>query len=122
MSIIDFDALLYGPAHAILGDTEAELTLACGEPPVTLTMIDETAGVVTGGSGGRFSAEVQTIAPAASVRAALLTEKGITVDSLPEASLKLSGKMWKVETYSFRASPQGEARGEVVLILKELKD
>ncbi|RWN11760.1 hypothetical protein [Mesorhizobium sp.] len=113
MGLIDFDALLYGPVHAILGDAEAELTLACGDPPVTLTVIDKTEGIeVLDGPS------VATIWPAAVVRAALLAEKGIAVESLPKASLRLNGKDWTVVQHSYAPSPQGEDKGEVRLLLE----
>lgn len=112
---MDYASLLYGPIYSVLG-VEAVLTMACGDPPMTLTMIDKTAGVATNG-GGRFSVEVETVAPAAAVQATDLA--GIDLADLRGASLEINGKNWTVRNHMLKPNSNGEGKGEVWLILTE---
>ncbi|TPI13866.1 hypothetical protein [Mesorhizobium sp. B4-1-1] len=116
---MDWQALLYGPVYATLG-VEAVLTLCGGEPPIALTVLDKTAGIVVGGQQrdrGRFQAEVETIQPAAAVRAAELAN--VDRDKLHGAEIAFNGKCWKIDTHAFRPSPRGEGDGEILLLLTE---
>lgn len=112
---MDYTSLLYAPVYAVLG-VPAVLTLCGGEPPLTLMAIDKTAGVVVGG-GGRFSAEVETIAPAACVQATDLAD--VDMASLRNASLEINGKTWTVRSHHMKPSPNGEGKGEIMLLLTE---
>ncbi|WP_217577325.1 hypothetical protein [Mesorhizobium sp. GbtcB19] len=116
MSIWDihYDALYASPIAV-----DAVLVVACGDMPIELRTIDKTAGIVTGGGGGRFSAEVETISPAAAVRAADLDS--IDRAALAGAQLTMNGKTWTVENHAFRPAPSGEAGGEILLILTEAR-
>jgi hypothetical protein len=116
MSIWDvhYDALYASPLAV-----DAVLTVDCGEVPIAIRAIDKTAGIVTGSSGGRFNAEVETISPAAAVRAGDLAN--IDKADLHGALLEMNGKTWTVENHTFRPSPTGEGAGEILLILTEAR-
>jgi hypothetical protein len=117
MGLVDFDTLLYQPNHTVFGE-DATLTLTdTGGSSYDLVMIDETAGVeVLDGPG------IATVLPAATVRAALLVEMGIALASLPGAALRINGKDWTVVRHEYRPSPQGEAKGEIRMILEKAID
>ncbi|QKC83273.1 hypothetical protein [Mesorhizobium sp. NZP2077] len=119
MSIWDIH---YNALYASPIAVDAVLTVACGEMPVSkgadggpLRAIDKTSGVVTG--GGRFQSEVQTVKPAASLRACDLA--GIEPEKLQGAELVINGKTWLVDTHGFLPAPTGEAAGEILLYLTE---
>lgn len=118
---MDYASLLYDPNYSIFG-VAAVLTMDCGEPPMTITAIDKTSGIIVGGTtdnGSRAfggSVDVQTILPAAVVRAAELAD--IDLANLEDASLELNGKTWTVKSYMLKPSPKGEGDGEVFLILE----
>jgi hypothetical protein len=116
MSIWDvhYDALYASPLAV-----DAVLTVDCGEVPIELRAIDKTAGIVTGGGGGRFNAEVETISPAAAVRAGDLAD--IDPADLHGAELMLNGKTWRVENSKPLPAPTGEIAGEILLILTEAR-
>lgn len=121
MGLVDFDALLYDPAYAVFGE-DAVLTLAdTAGTEINLTAIDKTAGIVVGANNrfnaDRFNTEVDTIAPAAIVRAPDLA--GVQLADLAQATLALNGKTWTVVNHAARPSPKGEAAGEILLILSE---
>ena len=113
MSIWDVHySALYASPLAV----DAELVIACGDVPMSLRVIDKTAGIVTGGNG-RFNAEVETISPGAAVRAADLAD--VDKADLAGATLTMNGKTWTVENSKPLPGPTGEAGGEILLILTE---
>jgi hypothetical protein len=114
-------SLLYGPMYGTAGfGVAAVLTLPGTDGAVIeLRAIDKTAGIVTGSSGGRFNAEVETISPAAAVRAGDIAN--IDKADLHGATLEMNGKTWTVENHAFRPSPNGEVDGEILLILTEAR-
>ncbi|MER9355556.1 hypothetical protein NKI61_20000 [Mesorhizobium sp. M0514] len=118
MSIWDIHyAALYASPIAV----DAVLTVTCGDPPMALRAIDKTAGlVIEGNEAGRnrFSSEVQTVEPAAAVRATDLA--GIDLADLRGASLEINGKTWTVRNHLLKPAPTGEGKGEVLLLLTEL--
>ena len=121
--MIDFDFLLHVQSAYLHFGVPSVLTLAdTAGASVDLTALDKTAGLaIDGAQGGRkrFTAEIETVEPAAMVRQAELTEKGVALDELDGASLALNGKTWIVRNHGSRPSPNGEAEGEVVLFLTE---
>lgn len=111
--MIDFTSLLLGPVYAAFG-CEAEFVTEDGAT-VSVTAIDKSSGVAVG-----TEAEVQTIRPAAVVRAADLEAAGVTAEDLNDASLTMNGKTWRVEACQPRPSPNGEGDGEVYAYLIEV--
>lgn len=120
--MIDYATLLYGPVYAIQG-VPAVLTLTdTAGTEVDLTVLDVTSGMaIDGAQGGRkrFTAEVETVEPAAMVRQTELTEKSIALADLDGASIAFNGKTWFIRNHGFRPSPNGEAEGEIALFLTE---
>ncbi|MBZ9705381.1 hypothetical protein LB543_01385 [Mesorhizobium sp. ESP7-2] len=127
MGLVDFAALLYGPNYAVFGVT-ATLTLpgtdgaviSTGADGGPLLVIDKTAGIATATSDrerSRFHAEIETVTPAAIVRAADLAS--VDREDLQEAALVFNSKTWRVDTHGFRPSPNGEGDGEILLYLTE---
>ncbi|PSJ55765.1 head-tail joining protein [Pseudaminobacter soli (ex Li et al. 2025)] len=107
---MDWQALLYGPNYAVFG-VPATLIIEDG-PTLTLTVIDKTTGVEVGGS-----VDVQTVLPAATVRATELAS--IDLADLEDAKLTFNGKTWRVDSHLPKPSPKGEADGEIYLFLSE---
>mgnify|MGYP002651285651 CR=1 FL=1 len=105
----NYAAVLYGPIYSVHG-VPLTLALAGGEE-FTFTGLDKTAGVNIG------TVDVPTIRPAACLRTLDLAAKGIAPDDLPGASVVMNGFEWDVSTYHFRPSPDGEATGEILLVL-----
>ena len=111
--MIDYGALLYGPVFDVLG-VEATLTLDVTDAePVTLTVLDKTAGVEV---GDKFT--VSTILPAAMVRVSELTTNGLAIASLRGVTITFNGKSWTIMRHEYRPSPKGEGDGELLLILE----
>ncbi len=75
--------------------------------------IDKTAGI----SLPDARTQIDTVRPVALVRARELETLGITVSDLPEGSLVINGATWRIKSYQPRTSPEGEADGEIMLIL-----
>ena len=111
--MIDYASLLYGPAFDVLG-VPATLTLDVSDAePVTLTVLDKTAGVEVGDK-----ITVSTILPAAMVRVSELTAAGVSASDLRGATITFNGKSWSIMRHEYRPSPNGEADGELLLILE----
>lgn len=118
--MIDFAAILYPQAYAIMATT-ATLTPVAGDP-VTLSALDKTVGVQdvpNGRSGVATKVGEITIRPAAVIRAADLASAGVATTDLKKAVLAMNGKDWRIENHQFRPSPRGEADGEIWLYLIE---
>ncbi len=111
---LDYDSLLYRANHDLLGDAAAVLTV--GVTPHTLTVVDKTIGIEVGDSR---DLQVQTIKPAAVLRAADFFGKGLARADLNGSRLTLNGKCWTIESHFMQPSPGGEADGEIMLLLIE---
>lgn len=115
-------SLMYGPIYATLG-VEAVLTVACGDPPMALTVIDKTSGSSSSFGNGanrnglNFSdVNVLTILPAAVVRATDLADTDLA--KLRDAQITFNGKTWRVMDHEPVPAPTGEGQGEIRLILE----
>lgn len=109
---IDFDAVLFGPVYGVLAVGIA-LTLS-DTSEMELRGIDKTSGVEVGQAG----VDVQTVRPAAIVRGADLVAAGVEPDELLEATAIINGASWRVVSHILRQSPNGQADGEVYLLLQ----
>lgn len=108
---LDFSALYdlkYSTSHFAV---EATLTPSGGSA-VDLIVVDRTKGAEVS-----QSAELNTIRPAADVRASAFLATGLTRDQLRRAVLSMNGKTWRVDDFEAVASPHGEDAGELRLIL-----
>lgn len=94
---------------AALGE-DAVLTAACGDPPVTLRVIDATSGLAVGFN----SVDVQTIGPSAYVMASQLSDNHIALADIHDGLLTLKGKDWRIVSHEERPGI-----GEVQLILEK---
>lgn len=110
---IDWDAIMQTPIYSLLGVSAIFTPSGAGEP-VTVTIIDKTAGVEVGSDINTL-----TIRPGATVRAADLAAAGYGRESLDDGYLEFSGAIWRIEAYMPRPSPVGQASGEFLLLLSE---
>ena len=108
---MDYQATLYGPVYGLLG-VPALLRLASGAA-FAVTALDKTAGVAVGGA-----VDVQTVVPVAVVRVTELAAKGVTPAQIDDGQITLNGVTWEIEAHKPAPSPNGEADGEVYLLLK----
>lgn len=119
--MVDFAALLDGPIYKTIGKT-ATITPASSPGAVTVTAIDLTKGqsVVHGGGAfqRRHTAAIQTVVPAAKVRMSELAEKGLTLDDVRQSKFEIAGHAWRVHSIETQPSPEGEDRGEALLLLQ----
>lgn len=116
MSLIDYGAVLYGPLYDVFG-VEAILTIADGEPPLTVTIKPQLAGVAIGSP-----VEVQTMQPAAFVRRSELADNDLCAADLDGGSLEFDGKCWRIEAHQPRPSGDAESDGEELLLLAEVME
>ena len=114
--MINFRTKLLNPIYRRLG-VPAVLETDDGE--VTVTVIDKTAGVALMTADGLT---VDTIKPAADVRAYELAEHEIDRAGLTDATLRFNGKLWMVVSTLPRPTLAGEADGEVRMILSEVEE
>lgn len=109
----EFDGA-FGVLHTVFG-TDATITPASSASPATLAVIDETAGIAIRQKG----AEVDTVVPAAVVRASVLAAAGLTRTDLRRAALAMNGRTYRIESTMPKPTPSGESDGEILLILTE---
>lgn len=116
--MIDFTAILHGPAYAIYG-VPATVTLASGGDPIALTVYDKTSGLeVQLDNGGGLT--VPTIRPAALATMASLSAAGLTRRNLLRATLAMNGKTWRIDQTMPKPVSTGEANGELIMLLSEV--
>lgn len=113
----------YGALYRSPIAVDAVLTVACGEVPIALRVIDKTAGSSSSFGNGanrnglNFSqVDVMTILPAAMVRATDLVD--VDPANLRDAEITFSGKTWRVMDHEPVPAPTGEGNGEIRLILE----
>lgn len=112
---LDFQALLYDPIYSVLG-VSADLQPGSGEvETVGITVIDKTQGALV--TESRIG--VQSIKPAARVRAAEIISNGLTAANLAGGTIQFNSKTWRIESVQPQPSPKGEADGEILLVLTE---
>jgi hypothetical protein len=108
---VDYQSLLYDPVYNVLA-VDAVLYMGFPLGNVHVAAIDKTAGLTL-----NQMVDVQTVLPAATVRAAELVELGITLADLDGKVVTLNGKDWRIASLHANPSPNGEEDGEVYLIL-----
>jgi hypothetical protein len=115
MAMIDYSALLYHPAFAVLG---VPATLSAGTAgEITLTVIDDTRPKTQASSG----VETRGVGPGAFARIPELTANGIAREDYVDAVLSFNGRDWVVRSYELCGSPNGEDLGKVRFLLKAIE-
>lgn len=110
--IADYSTLLYSPVYSLLG-VSAQLTPALvGSTPITITVLDKTAGVVI-----NETIDIQTIRPAAAVRAYEILDQGVGTGDLDGGTLEFNEKTWRIDMHHMKPSPGGERSGEIMMFL-----
>ena len=109
--MIDLATLLYDPIYSAWGVTAS---LDAGAAPVSVTVIDKTLDIRTG-----QWLELHTVRPVAAVRAPELLAAGVTFDDLDGSAIAFNEKTYRIESHRLKPAPNGEAHGEVYLILTE---
>lgn len=94
---------------------DAVLTAGAGDP-LDVRIMDKTEGVVISAAN---EPDVQTIVPVAVVSMAQLTAGGIDVDTIDGSTLAIDGKAWTVTSHRYKPTPDGETKGELILLLKD---
>lgn len=115
---LPWNELLLGP-HYTLGLNAAVLGMLTIDSEVyaDVPIIDKTRGEPADFGG---TASLADIRPAARLRASWLADMSIDVASLRNATLRLHGVDWRIESFVALPSPDGEYAGEIGLILSEL--
>jgi hypothetical protein len=90
--MIDFDALVLGPAYSTFGQPAV---LMLGQVSYDLVVIDNTKGVTVDEAG---SIGVQTIRPAADVRRSALVRLGIAARDLVDGELEFNDTAWRIKS------------------------
>lgn len=118
--MIDWEAEHYTPQYRDWG-VDATLTPKATGIPVTLRMIDETAGVVVeasvGGQRQLSPVSIPTVQPCACVRRSELTEKSIADVALIGGAVVINGSTYEVKSLRPVPGGDGETSGEVRLVL-----
>lgn len=110
---IDWQTNLYDPIYDTLG-ADAALTPGTGGSAVTVRTIDKTAGLEVADAR---SPGLLTIKPAAIIRISDLNDNGLTREDLNDGTIVLDGKTWRIQAHLLKPGPEGELRGEAVLLL-----
>lgn len=111
--MVDYQTQLLDPIYLTLG-VPGVITLADDTVVDGLTVIDKTAGVLTGDN----AAKVDTLEPGCCIRAAEWYAKGRTFADFEGASVEFNGSRWDIVAYPKRPTPTGAKTGEVLLILQ----
>jgi len=112
---MDFDAVLLAPIYATFG-TDAEILTTAGDEK-TLRVIDKTEGVEI--SLGNVN--VPTLRPAAAVRRTSLSDQGLSLADVDDAQITINDVLWRIKGHAPKSGPNGEAKGEIYLLLIDEK-
>ena len=105
---------LFAPVYAALGNV-AVFTLADGVTTFTLRALDKSAGIEV----AEGASQLATIRPAAIIIMRDLLALNYVPSDLQSSTMVLNGTVWKVRTYYPKPTLNGEADGELYLILSE---
>lgn len=113
---MNWTALALDAPYKLMG-VDARLHPSTGKASAVLRVLDKTRGA----SVAFQMLSVETLGPAARVRAKELAEQSLEMTDLDEARLDMNGTTWRVESCRPLPTPGGEADGEVLMLLvKEL--
>lgn len=114
MDLTGFYRAMYSPFSV-----SATLVIADGEPTVTVKVNDLTRGVEIPDPA---IPGVKTIKPVARMMRSDLVALDLCPNDLDGGLLVFNGKTWKISAWGPRPSPNGEADGELELILIEQEE
>lgn len=109
---IDYQSLLYDPIYQTLG-IEVTLTTV-DDQDVSLTALNLTKPNAFNG----FGVDFQTFQPAVKIRMSELSGLSLQDDVLG-GELAMDGDTWTIKSYEYNASPNGNADGEMRLLLSK---
>ncbi|MEE9589901.1 MAG: hypothetical protein V3V97_17985 [Hyphomicrobiaceae bacterium] len=109
---INFSEVMLSPIYAALGTTTS--FVLADTSTIELTVIDKTSGIEI----AEGSIDIQTVKPAAVIRMVDLAALSKQPKDLMDAVLDLNGVSWAVKSYFPKPSPNGEADGELYLLLE----
>ena len=95
--------------------SDVSLLPGAGGTAVTVRGIDKTAGVELANDQG----VVETIRPMIFVRFSELTDNGLTAADVDGGTVTLNSREWRIKSHAARPCPDGEAKGEMALILSD---
>jgi predicted metal-dependent TIM-barrel fold hydrolase len=95
---------------------DATLTPGSGSEALTVRIIDKTRGMefVNDSNTG-----VMSISPAATIRMSTLEAEGLTRADLDDGVVTINSKDWRIKSHVLKPNPDGELKGEVVMILSD---
>lgn len=93
---------------------DATLTPGSGGSAISVRAIDRTSGIIVQtGDGG----EVQSIEPAAVLRMSTLDDNDLVRADLDDGLISINSKSWRIVAHRLRPNPDGELKGEIMLLL-----
>ena len=107
---IDYNSLVYDPIYSVRG-VAGELSTADGTT-ASVTVLDRTKGEAVGNNP-----LVETLKPAALVRARELAANEIEIADVTDGEITFNGKTWRIKSVRARPSSNGEADGQYFLFL-----
>jgi hypothetical protein len=112
VSIEIFDVNL--DANYALLSVEAVLSVA---PDDVIDVIDKTDGIDLSMGSGDIT--VPTLVPGCCLRITDLVELGLSRGDLDDATITFNDQTWKIYNSMPRPTPNGESRGELLLLLRK---
>lgn len=110
---MDWNDILYSPIYAMFA-TEALITPS-GQSAVIISVVDKTAGFDV----NLNTVELPSLKPVVFAMMAELAAKGLTLDSVRDATLQLGLNRWLIKSVKQRPGPDGKGSGEAMFILQK---
>ena len=92
--------------------TATLLVPSSGGAEFSVRLIDKTSGIEISDQQG-----LQTIRSAAVLRMSTLEDNSILRTDLDNGTVTINSKDWKIQSHLLKPNPDGELKGEVVLLL-----
>lgn len=107
---IDYQSILYDPIYATLGIPIVLTTVGDEEKSVTVLNLTKPS------SFSGFGVDFQAFQPSVKIRMSELSDISPQTD-LVGGELSMDGKSWRIKSYEYNASPNGNSDGELRLLL-----
>jgi hypothetical protein len=95
---------------------DATLNAGSGATGFAVRVIDNIAGSPIANDA---RGEILSVEPTARLRMSELTDNSLTRDDLDNGTLTLNEKAWRIKAHILKPNPDGELKGEVILILTD---